>query len=164
MTLKPIMVLFLSTGNAARSIMAEAILNSKGSDRVVARSAGLKPLAGVHPEALALLKSAGIEPCGLHTKCWKEFLQAATLVPIDVIVTLSEEAKETCPAYWPGNPVRVHWAVDDPLSAERSDVREWKFRKCYMTLEARINSLVKSRLSPIPEELFMKFKDLGMVV
>ena len=60
--------------------------------------------------------------------------------------------------------MRVHWAVDDPLAAERADIREWKFRKCFATLEARINALVKSRLSGVPDELLMKFKDLGMVV
>lgn len=164
MIAKPIMVLFLSTGNGARSIMAEAILNSKGSDRIVARSAGLKPFTGVHPEVLALLTDAGIATEGLHSKGWQEFQAAARLVPVDVIVTLSEEARQQCPANWPGQPVRVHWAVDDPLAAERADIREWKFRKCFATLEARINALVKSRLTGVPDELLMKFKDLGMVV
>lgn len=162
--IKPIMVLFLSTGNGARSIIAEAILNSKGSDRITARSAGLKPFTAIHPEALALLAQAGIATDSLHCKNWQEFWTAARLVPVDVIVTLSEEARQHCPANWPGQPVRVHWAVDDPLAAERPDIREWKFRKCFATLEARINALVKSRLTGVPEELFMKFKDVSMVV
>ena len=161
--MNPLRILFLSTGNAARSVMAEALLNGKGSDRFTARSAGFRPLPAVHAETLALLAAQGIATDGLHTKGWGEFLLAASLVPIDVIVTLSEEARVQCPA-WPGNPVKVHWAVDDPLGAARADVREWKFRKCFGTLEARIATLVRSRRTPTPGELFMQLKEIGMVV
>lgn len=157
------MVLFLSSGNAARSLIAEALLNAKGSDRFSARSAGYKPLSEVHPEALALLRGAGFAPDSLHTKGWGEFLASAHIVKVDVIVTLSEEARLYCPA-WPGNPVKVHWIVDDPLGADRADVREWKFRKCFSTLEARVNTLARSKLPQTPGELFLQLKDIGMVV
>ncbi len=160
---KPFTVLFLSTGNAARSILAEALLREKGGDRFVARSAGLRPQQQVNTHTLALLAAAGIPITGLHCKNWNEFFAAAHIFPIDVIVTLSEEARAQCPA-WPGDPVRVHWTVDDPLSAEKADVMEWKFRKCFATLEARIGRLIKARLTRKPEELLLQFKDIGMVV
>ena len=88
--------------------------------------------------ALALLAlPKGFRSDGLHCKGWGEFLASSSLVPIDVIVTLSEEARVNCPA-WPGDVVRVHWSVDDPLSADKPDVMEWKYRKVFATLEARI--------------------------
>lgn len=160
---KPLTVLFLSTGNAARSIIAEALLRAKGGDRFNARSAGFKPLAGVHPQTLAILQAEGISTDMAHTKNWTEFYAAAHLFPINVIVTLSEEARLNTPA-WPGHPVRVHWSVDDPLSAEKEDVREWKFRKCFATLETRISTFVKSRDARTPSELLLQLKGIGMVV
>ncbi|NTU76795.1 MAG: arsenate reductase ArsC [Alphaproteobacteria bacterium] len=164
MATRPRLVLFLSTGNAARSLLAEALLNAKKSESFRARSAGFQPLPEAHPETLALLKAEGVPTDHLHTKGWKEFFAAASLVKIDVIVTLSEEARVHCPMPWPGNPVRVHWAVDDPLGATREDMREWKFRKCFATLQARLNALVRSRAPQSPEELLLHFKDIGMVV
>jgi arsenate reductase len=161
---KPFTVLFLSTGNAARSILAEALLREKGSDRFNPRSAGYKPLQDVNPHTLALLATEGISINGLHSKGWAEFLAASHVLAVDIIVTLSESARVNCPAIWPGEPVRVHWTVDDPLSAEKADVREWKFRKCFNTLEARINRLVKTRLAQKPEQLLLQLKDIGMVV
>ncbi len=163
MHMKPIMFLFLSTGNAARSIIAEALINAKGSDRFTARSAGYRPLPEIHPETLSLLKEEGLLTSNLHTKGWGEFLASAHIVKVDVIVTLSEEARLNSPV-WPNDPVKVHWAVDDPLGAERPDVREWKFRKCFATLEARVNTLVRGRLPQTPGELFLQLKDIGMVV
>jgi len=160
---KPFTVLFLSTGNAARSILAEALLREKGGEGFNARSAGYRPLTDVNPHTLALLAAEGISINGLHSKGWAEFLASAHVLPIDVIVTLSEEARANCPA-WPNDPVRVHWTVDDPLSAEKLDVMEWKFKKCFATLEARIGRLIKTRLARKPEELFLQFKDIGMVV
>jgi len=163
MQARPLLVLFLSTGNAARSLIAEALLNAKKSDRFTARSAGFSPLAQPHEETMALLQNAGFRTVGLHTKGWAEFLAAAHIVKVDVIVTLSEEARANCPV-WPGNPVQVHWTVDDPLGAERADVREWKFRKCFGTLDNRIQRLVRSRAVPTASELFLQLKDIGMVV
>lgn len=159
----PLSVLFLSTGNGARSILAEAILRQKGGERFIARSAGFKPLEEVHPETIALLKSAGVDQNGLHTKSWQEFNAASHIVKIDVIVTLSEEARLNCPQ-WSNSPVRVHWPVDDPLSAIKPDVMEWKFRKCFATLENRIVVFVKSRMAQTPSELLLQLKDIGMVV
>jgi protein-tyrosine-phosphatase len=163
LTFTPLTVLFLSTGNAARSIVAEALLRELGGDRFKARSAGYKPAGYVNPHTLALLAAEGISIEGLHSKGWGEYVAASHLVKIDVIVTLSEEAKANCPTCI-GNPVRVHWTVDDPLSATKSDVMEWKFRKCFVTLEARIAALIKTRLAQSPGELFLQLKGIGMVV
>jgi len=161
--LKPVNILFLSCGNAARSILAEALLRQKGGDRFKARSAGLKPLMDIQPETLELLRDAGISTDGLHSKGWGEYLAAANLIKMDVIVTLSEDARVE-PTVWPHNPVRVHWSVDDPLSANCADVRDWKFRKCFNTLETRINALVKNKVAQGAGELLLQLKDIGMVV
>ncbi|HEU0118288.1 MAG TPA: arsenate reductase ArsC [Alphaproteobacteria bacterium] len=160
---KPLTVLFLSTGNGARSILAEALLRQKGGSRFRAWSAGSNPIKYVHPHALALLAAEGIPIEGLHSKGWGEFLAAANILKIDVIVTLSEHARLESPT-WPGEPVRVHWPVDDPLSAEKAEVMEWKFRKCFNTLEARIGALVKNRAAQNTHELLLQLKAIGMVV
>ncbi|MDD3289058.1 MAG: arsenate reductase ArsC [Alphaproteobacteria bacterium] len=163
MSAKPLIVLFVSTGNAARSIIAEALLNSKGSDRFIARSAGQEPLGEIHRETIALLRDQKISLDGLRPKSWKEFQKLPISLKPDVVVTLSEEAKQY--GYiWGDVPVKAHWAVDNPLSAVRADIREWKFRKCFSTLEARITALVRARPAPTTGALFMQFKDLGMVV
>jgi protein-tyrosine-phosphatase len=157
-------ILFVSTGNAARSLMAEAIMRKIAGHRFSARSAGVQPTAEVSPETLALLTAEGIPVQGLHTKSVGEFLAAARIVPIHVIVTLSEEAKAECPAVWPGDPVRVHWTLDDPLASAKADQREWKFRKCYSVLESRITALIKNRVAQSASELLLQLKDVGMVV
>lgn len=159
----PLIVLFLSTGNSARSILAEALLNHKKSDRFVAKSAGFEPIFDVATETVSLLKAQSINTDMLRSKSWNEFCSLPDSMKPDVVVTLSEEAKENCPC-WLNNIVKIHWAVDNPLSSDRVDVREWKFRKCFSTLEARINTLVRSRPAANPGALFMQFKDLSMVV
>lgn len=164
MSSQPLFVLFLSTGNAARSILAETLLNAKKSGLYRARSAGIAPVDSIHPEARALLEQAGHDTTKLHPKKWQDFYAASNLLKVDVIVTLSQEAQEECPTDWPGNPVRVHWAVDDPLSAPRADMREWKFRKCFATLEARVNALVRRRPAASQMELLLMLKEIGMVV
>lgn len=159
----PLSVLFLSTGDAARGILAEALLRQKGGDRFKARSAGCRPLPEIHPHTVALLAAEGVATDGLRPKGWDAYLASALVLKTDVIVTLSEEARLCCPA-WPGDPVRVHWQVDDPLAAEKADVMEWKFRKCFMTLEARIAALVKHKIAQGASELLLQLKDIGMVV
>jgi len=160
---KPLTVLFLSSGNAARSIVAEAIMRHIGGGRFFARSAGLRPLPEMHRQTLEILQAEGIDTDGLHTKNMSEFLVASHLLKVDVIVTLSEDARQNCPA-WPGDPVRVHWTVDDPLAADKGDVREWKFKKCMAVLESRITSLIKSRIAASQAELLLQLKHAAMVV
>lgn len=160
----PLLVLFVSTGNAARSLIAETILNGKNSEQYRARSAGVAPVEEVHPETKVLLELAGYETRKLHPKKWQDFYAAQSLVPVDVIVTLSPEAQRDLPKVWPGNPLRVHWTLDDPLGADRADVREWKFRKCFSVLENRISTLVRARPAASADQLWLRLKDIGMVV
>lgn len=164
MNQKPLTILFVSTGNAARGILAEAIMRHRVGHRFNARSAGINPLPEIHAESLALLAAEGFSVAGLHTKSVGEFLAAARIVPIHVIVTLSEEARRDCPTAWPGDPVRVHWTVDDPLASDKADVREWKFRKCFTVLDSRINALIKTKVAQSSCELLLQLKDVGMVV
>ena len=159
----PLMVLFVSTGNAARSILAESLMRHLAGHRFNARSAGLCPLPAVHPQTLDLLKAEKIPTDNLHTKGLGEFLAAAHILPVDILVTLSEDARQHCPV-WPHNLVRVHWSADDPLAADKADMREWKFLKCFNTLHARIDALIKSRVTKSTDELFLQLKDIGMVV
>lgn len=161
---KPLFVLFVSSGNAARSQIAQALLNAKGSHAYRARSAGVQPFEELPFSTKALLQKEGYEIEKLYPKAWEDFYAAATSLPVDVIVTLSEDAKAVCKEEWPGNPVCVHWVVDDPLGAERPDQKEWKYRKCMALLEKRINALVKGRPITSPCEALLRFKDISMVV
>lgn len=159
-----LLVLFVSTGDAARGPIAQTLLNAKNSTLYRARSAGTAPLEAVHTETRALLESTGFVTEKLYPKRWQDFYVAREFVPVDVIVTLSEQAKTICPCSWPEGPVHVHWPVDDPLSAVRADIREWKFRKCFSTLDARISALVRGRPPNSREELWLRLKDASMLV
>lgn len=163
MSLRPCRVLFLSTGNAARSLIAEALLNAKGSERLTAKSAGFAPLKMVPETTFALLRGAGVPTARLYPKSWDAYVALGASMPIDIVVTLSEEARLYAPDF-PGHPVRVHWAVDDPLGSAQLDRREWKYRKCLSTLEARISALVRTRPPASRDELILQLKDLSMVV
>lgn len=144
--------------------MAEALLNGKNSHAYRARSAGFAPMEAVDPEVRFMLESAGYETGKLHPKSWEDFYRHASIVKVDVIVTLSEEARELCPMEWPGDPVRVHWNVDDPLGAPRVDMREWKLRKCLATLETRISMLLRCRPDVSSVEMLLRLKEIGMAV
>ena len=131
-------VLFLCTGNSARSIMAEAILNHKQQGEFHAYSAGSHPSGKVRLEALKQLESAGISTEGLRSKSWDEFStpEAPTL---DFIFTVCDNAaNEVCP-YWPGQPMTAHWGIPDPAAVNGSpDEIERAFHGAFLTLERRI--------------------------
>lgn len=131
-------ILVLCTGNSARSILAEALLNALGGGRVRAFSAGSKPAGKVNPFALELLEAQGLDTAQLRSKRWDEF--AAPGAPaLDLVVTVcGNAANETCPV-WPGNFLRAHWGVDDPAAAEGSDdEKRAAFMKAYALLAERI--------------------------
>ncbi len=112
-------VLFLCTGNSARSIMAEAILNREGQGRFHAFSAGSYPKGAVHPEALRVLNNLGHDVSGLRSKSWDEF-SGPNAPHFDFIFTLCDEAAgEACPV-WPGHPMTAHWGIPDPSKAEET--------------------------------------------
>ena len=135
-------VLFLCTGNSARSILSEAILNRIGEGRFRAFSAGSKPVGQVNPGALELLQRREYPTDGLRSKSWDEF--AGPGAPeMDCIVTVcSNAAGETCPV-WPGHPATEHWDIDDPAGVGDSDEeRRAAFEEAYAVLEKRIGKFV----------------------
>jgi arsenate reductase len=138
-------VLFLCTGNSARSIFGEAILNHLGGSRFRAYSAGSVPKGTLHPTTLKVLGDAGIATDGLYSKNWDEFAKPGA-PEMDFIITVCDDAAgETCPV-WPGQPVTAHWGIADPAAATGSDHhREHAFRDAFVTMERRINLLVNLR-------------------
>ncbi|MFC4729739.1 arsenate reductase ArsC [Coralloluteibacterium thermophilus] len=120
MTERAFNVLFLCTGNSARSILAEAILNADGHGRFRAFSAGSQPRGQVHPLAIETLERACLPTAGLRSKSWDEF-EGEAAPPMDFIFTVCDNAAgETCP-YWPGHPMTAHWGIPDPAAVEGSD-------------------------------------------
>ena len=135
-------VLFLCTGNSARSILAEAYLNSAGKGRFNAYSAGSRPGGRVNPFALELLEKSRIATSGLRSKSWDEF--AVPGAPrMDFVFTVCDTAAaEPCP-YWPGQPMTAHWGVPDPAAVDGSDeVKRKAFRSALQVLSTRINLLL----------------------
>ncbi len=113
----PINVLFLCRHNAARSLLAEAILNHVGGARFRAFSAGSQPASGPHPLTLEALRSAGVDTTGLRSKSWDEFARADAPL-MDLVITVCDDAHgEPCPI-WPGHPASAHWSFADPLQAQ----------------------------------------------
>jgi arsenate reductase len=135
-------VLFLCTGNSARSVLAEALLNQRGSGRFRAFSAGSHPKGRVHPLTLETLAAAGLPTAGLRSKSWEEFADARA-PRIDLVITVCDDAAdETCPI-WPGHPVTAHWGLPDPAAPELPERdRPAAFRRALGALEARIAGLI----------------------
>lgn len=135
-------VLFLCTGNSARSILAEAYLNHAGKGKFRAYSAGSKPGGKVNPYAIELLAKNSMAVSDLRSKSWDEF--AAPGAPqMDIVITVCDSAaSEPCP-YWPGQPATAHWGVPDPAAVEGSDEDKRRaFLTAYATLSNRINLLL----------------------
>lgn len=138
MTGRPLNVLFLCTGNSARSILAEAILAREGQGRFNAYSAGSLPKGEVHPLTLAVLRSLDYDVSGFHSKSWDAF--AGPDAPqMDFVFTVCDNAaSEVCPI-WPGQPMSAHWGIPDPAAAEGSDAeRHAAFHDAYRMLSNRI--------------------------
>jgi arsenate reductase len=131
-------VLFLCTGNSARSILAESLMNHWGEGRFRGFSAGSFPKGTVHPLALDLLRRLGLPSDGFRSKSWNEFAEPGA-PPIDFVITVCDQAAgEACPV-WPGQPVVAHWGVPDPAAAAGSDEeRQQAFRDAFATLERRV--------------------------
>jgi arsenate reductase len=135
---RPYNVLFLCTGNSARSILAEALINQSGHGHFRGFSAGSHPKGEVHPIALELLKRMHLPTAGLRSKSWDEF-STPEAPPLDFVFTVCDNAAgEVCP-YWPGQPVTAHWRVPDPAAVMGSDSERWAaFRSTFQALENRI--------------------------
>jgi len=150
-------VLFLCTGNSARSILAEAYLNSKGGGRFKAYSAGSRPGGRVNPFALELLERNRIDTAGLRSKSWDEFAPAGAPQMDFVFTVCDSAAAEPCP-YWPGQPMTAHWGVPDPAAVEGSDEDKRRaFRGALAVLSTRINLLLNLRVEKL-DRLALKAK------
>jgi protein-tyrosine-phosphatase len=135
---RPYNVLFLCTGNSARSILAEAILNKIGKDKFAAYSAGSQPKGAVHPQALGLLERLGYSTNGLRSKSWEEFSTPGAPVLDFVFTVCDNAANEVCPV-WPGQPMTAHWGVPDPAAAQGTQAEiAAAFRDAYLMLQRRI--------------------------
>jgi len=131
-------VLFLCTGNSARSILAESALNKLGEGRFRGYSAGSFPKGAVNPDALKLLERIGCPTEGLHSKSWEEFSVPDAPVMDFVFTVCDDAAGETCPV-WPGHPMTAHWGIEDPSHVEGNDIeRERAFVTALRYLENRI--------------------------
>ena len=138
MTDRPFNVLFLCTGNSARSILAESLIKHWGRGKFVGYSAGSSPKGEVHPIALELLKHLKMSAEGMRSKSWNEFAKPGAPF-LDFVFTVCDNAAgEMCPV-WPGQPMTAHWGVADPAAVEGSDTEKWlAFRNTFRELESRI--------------------------
>jgi protein-tyrosine-phosphatase len=159
---RPFNVLFLCTGNSARSIMAEAILNKLGAGKFLAYSAGSHPKGGVHPQTLRLLQGLGYETSSFRSKSWSEFAKPGA-PPIDFVFTVCDDAAgETCPV-WPGKPITGHWGIPDPAAATGSEgERSLAFKEAYRMLFQRIGAFTALPIKSLDQlSLQSKLKEIG---
>jgi protein-tyrosine-phosphatase len=155
-------VLFLCTGNSARSIMAEAILNRLGQGKFSAYSAGSQPKGAPHPQTVALLSSLGYDTGKIRSKSWNEFAQADAPA-LDFVFTVCDNAAgETCP-FWPGQPMTAHWGVPDPAAATGNAAEiGLAFKDAYRMLHQRIAIFAALPLHSLDAmSLQAKLKEIG---
>ena len=154
-------VLFLCTGNSARSIMAEAILNKTGDGKFRAYSAGSHPRGQVHPETLRLLRGLGYDTAGLRSKSWLEFVKAPQF---DFVFTVCDRAAaETCPV-WPGQqPLTAHWGIPDPAEASGTPAEiAVAFKEAYRLLNQRISIFTALPLRALDQlTITSKLREIG---
>jgi len=157
---RPLNVLFLCTGNSARSILAESVLSKLGKGRFHAFSAGSQPKGEPHPMALQVLRDFGFPYEGFRSKSWSGFA-AAGAPEIDLIITVCDNAAgETCPV-WPGKPVTAHWGIEDPAAVEGPDQRE-AFVRALGYLQRRIDLLLALPMAALHNlTLASRLRDIG---
>lgn len=155
----PFNVLFLCTGNSARSIMAEAIMTRLGQGKFRAFSAGSHPKGVVHPQALAILRKLNYETAGFRSKSWEEFARPG--VPqLDFVFTVCDDAAaEACPV-WPGQPMTAHWGIPDPAAATGTDAEiAVAFAEAFRMLNARISIFVALPMKSLDQLTLQKRLD-----
>jgi arsenate reductase len=142
-------VLFLCTGNSARSIMAEAIMNRKGAPNFTAYSAGSRPSGKVRLEALGQMEDAGLNTAGFRSKSWDEFAKPDAPVMNFVFTVCDNAANEVCPV-WPGQPITAHWGVPDPAAAMGTPQEiERSFSQAFYILERRVTLMLSLPLASL---------------
>ena len=155
-------ILFLCTGNSARSIIAEAIMNRMGKERFQAYSAGSHPKGQVHPEALRLLEKLDYPVNQLRSKPWDEFAKPEA-PPLDFVITVCDSAAgEVCPV-WPGQPINAHWGMPDPAAVQGADAEvAVAFADTYRMLNNRIGAFANLKLSGLDRlSLQNTLRDIG---
>ena len=159
---EPFNVLFLCTGNSARSIMAETILNALGKNRFKAFSAGSHPAGSVNPFALELLEKNRIPTQGLHSKDWSEFSRPGAPFMNFVFTVCDQAAAEPCPV-WPGQPMTAHWGIHDPAAVQGTEESKRKaFLKAYAELHRRISLLINLPIEKLSDlALKEKLDEIG---
>jgi len=159
---RPYNILFLCTGNSARSILAESLMNTLGKGKFRAFSAGSLPKGQVHPLALELLRRTNLPAEGFRSKSWDEFA-APGAPPMDFIFTVCDNAAgEVCPV-WPGKPMSAHWGIADPAAADGTDAEKaFAFLKTLKELETRIKLFTKLPIDSLDRTtLQAKLRDIG---
>ena len=160
--MEPYNVLFLCTGNSARSVMAESLLKYWGKGRFRAFSAGSKPKGEVHPMTLETLERTHLPTAGVRSKSWSEF-SGQGAPKLDFVFTVcGNAAKEECP-YWPGQPMTAHWGVDDPAAVEGSREDQLRaFNRALRELDARIKLFISLPFGSLDKiALQERLKDIG---
>jgi protein-tyrosine-phosphatase len=159
---QPFNVLFLCTGNSARSIMAEAVLNRLGAGKFRAYSAGSQPKGKVHPETLRLLRSLNYDTSGFRSKSWGEFANPGAPLLDFVFTVCDNAAAETCPV-WPGQPMTAHWGVPDPAEAKGNEAEiALAFKDAYRMLNQRIGIFTALPLRSLDElSLQKRLNEIG---
>jgi arsenate reductase len=159
---KPQHVLFLCTGNSARSIFSEAIMNGLANGRFLAHSAGSRPSGRVNPMTIELLQKNRLPVDGLRSKSWDEFARQGA-PPLDFVFTVCDNAAgEVCPI-WPGHPMTAHWGVDDPAAFVGPEEQALKlFKRIYLELESRIKIFTQLRIEALDKiSLQAKLREIG---
>jgi len=158
---EPLNVLFLCTGNSARSIIAEAILNREGRGRFRAFSAGSEPKGEVNPDALGLLSRLNYDTSGFRSKSWEEFL-TPDAPQMDFVFTVCDDAAETCPVF-PGQPMSAHWGVEDPARVTGTPAEvAFAFSETYRMMNARILAFVSLPLASLDKlSLRNRLREIG---
>ncbi|MGY8665730.1 arsenate reductase ArsC [Bradyrhizobium sp. UFLA05-109] len=162
MTDQPYNVLFLCTGNSARSVIGEAILNKIGAGKFRAYSAGSQPKGKVNPHTIQLLESLGYDTSGFLSKSWDEFAKGGE-PKFDFIFTVCDSAAaEACPV-WPGHPMTAHWGILDPAEAKGTDAEiALAFKEAYRLLNQRISAFVALPLRALDQmSLKAKLREIG---
>ncbi|MSO97535.1 MAG: arsenate reductase ArsC [Rhodospirillaceae bacterium] len=155
-------ILVLCTGNSARSILAEVLLNARGQGRLRAFSAGSHPRGQVNPDSIALLQRKGFATENLRSKSWDEFADQSA-PRMDIVITVCDNAaNETCPI-WPGAPISAHWGLPDPAEVVGSDAaRMAAFQAAYSTIEYRVRQFCTLPLDSMkPHELKRRLSEIG---
>jgi arsenate reductase len=155
-------ILFLCTGNSARSILAESIMNRIGKNRFHAYSAGSHPKGAINPQAVALLKKLDYPTEGLRSKSWDEFA-LSDAPPLDFVITVCDQAAgEVCPA-WPGQPMTAHWGMPDPAAVKGSEAeKSLAFAEAYRMLNNRISAFANLKLTGLNRlSLQARLREIG---